>query len=72
MTSFAVPRDGSPRRPSAEASLPATGAAGLAWAWAWAWGGARRPRPSGAERGSPRIRIFIGFPKVSMLFLGLL
>ena len=60
MTSFAVPRDGSPRRPSAEASLPATGAAGLAWAWAWAWGGggARRPRPSGAERGSPG---FLGF-----------
>ena len=70
---FAVPRDvGSPRRrPSAEASLPATGTAG--WA-SLERGGAERGaqgRASGARL--PRIsRIFIGFPKISMFVLGLL
>ena len=43
-------------------------AAGLGLGLGLGRGGARRPRPSGAERGS-RIRIFIGFQMISMLFL---
>ena len=52
MTSFAVPRDGSPRRPSAEASL-ATGAAGLGLGLGLGLGRSEAPE---AERSGARLQ----------------